>query len=102
MTMATKVSKRHFPDEFKEEVIKYGLAHPDESTKSIIQKFDIPESSYYKWKRQYAKNNGEIITRGSGNHSNDEAKEIARLKKELRDTQDALEVLKKAIGIVGR
>ena len=34
--------------------------------------------------------------------SADEAKEIARLRKELKDTQDALEVLKKAIGILGK
>ena len=32
----------------------------------------------------------------------DEAKEIARLRKELKNTQDALEVLKKAIGILGK
>lgn len=31
----------------------------------------------------------------------DEEKEIMRLKRELRDTQDALEVLKKAISILG-
>ena len=30
------------------------------------------------------------------------AKEIARLRKKLKDTQDALEVLKKAIGILGK
>ena len=47
------------------------------------------------------KNKGENAFRGSGNYSSDEAKEIARLKRELRDTQDALEVLKKAIGILG-
>ena len=28
--------------------------------------------------------------------------EIARLKRELRDTKDALEILKKAIGILGK
>lgn len=39
------------------------------------------------------KNKGENAFRGSGNYSSDEAKEIARLKRELRDTQDALEVL---------
>jgi len=97
-----KIEKVTFTDEFKEEVVRYALAHPDESSKKIMQKFGVPESSYYKWKRQYAKNNGEIVSRGSGNHSSEEAKEISRLKKELRDTQDALEVLKKAIGIVGR
>mgnify|MGYP000804923128 FL=1 len=48
------------------------------------------------------KNNGTIVSRGSGNFSSDEAKEIARLRKELKDTQDALEVLKKAIGILGK
>lgn len=40
--------------------------------------------------------------RGSGNYSSDEAKEIARLKKELKDTKDALEILKKAMGILNR
>ncbi|OUP67530.1 transposase, partial [Erysipelatoclostridium sp. An173] len=44
-------------------------------------------------------NDGIINSRGSGNYSSDEAKEIARLKKELKDTRDALEVLKKAIGM---
>ena len=32
----------------------------------------------------------------------DEQKEIARLKRELRDAQDALDVLKKAISILGK
>ena len=41
-------------------------------------------------------------SRGSGNYASDEAKEIARLKRELRDAQDALEVLKKAINILGK
>ena len=40
--------------------------------------------------------------RGSGNYSSDEQKEIARLKRELRDAQDALDVLKKAISILGK
>ena len=47
-------------------------------------------------------NDNKIESRGSGNFSSDEAKEIARLRKELKDTQDALEVLKKAIGILGK
>ena len=47
-----------------------------------------------------AKNNGEVH-RGSGNFESDEAKEIARLKKELRATKDAFEIFKKAISILG-
>ena len=34
--------------------------------------------------------------------SPDDQKEIARLRRELRDAQDALEVLKKAINILGK
>ena len=45
---------------------------------------------------------GDIESRGSGNYASDEAKEIARLKRELRDAQDAIEVLKKAINILGK
>lgn len=47
-------------------------------------------------------NEGNVPTRDSGNYASDEAKEIARLQKELRDTKDALEILKKAIGILGK
>ncbi|MDD3138500.1 MAG: hypothetical protein PHX08_05965 [Lachnospiraceae bacterium] len=43
-----------------------------------------------------------VPTRGRGNFESDEAKENARLRRELRDTQDALEILKKAIGILGK
>lgn len=52
--------------------------------------------------KSYKNNNDEVIVRGSGNHASDEAKEIARLRKELKDTQDALDILKKAIGILGK
>ena len=38
---------------------------------------------------------------GSSNYESEVQRENARLKRELRDTQDALDVLKKAIGILG-
>ena len=44
----------------------------------------------------------DIPVRGSGNYASDEQKEIARLRRELRDAQDALDVLKKAINILGK
>lgn len=54
-----------------------------------------------KWLKDFRKS-GDIPVRGSGNYSSDEQKEIARLKRELRDAQDALDVLKKAISILGK
>ena len=56
--------------------------------------------SLSKWQKEL-KDNGDIAARGSGNCSSDEAKEIACLQRELRDTKDALDILKKAIGILG-
>ena len=60
------------------------------------------DSTIHKWIKDANKNGNKIESRGSGNFSSDEAKEIARLRKKLKDTQDALEVLKKAIGILGK
>ena len=62
----------------------------------------ISESALKSWLRSAKEYEGEVPTRGSGNYASDEAKEIARLQRELRDARDALEVLKKAIGILGK
>ena len=91
-----------FTDEFRESVVEYVLDHPEKSIIGIAKKFGVSDASIRTWRKKYMENNGTLQSRGSGNYSSDEAKEISRLKKELRDTQDALEVLKKAIGIVGR
>ena len=52
--------------------------------------------------RKDFRESGDIPVRGSGNYASDEQKEIARLRRELRDTQDALDVLKKAVNILGK
>lgn len=55
------------------------------------------DSTIHKWIKDANKNGNKIESRGSGNFSSDEAKEIARLRNELKDTQDALEVLKRLL-----
>ena len=79
------MTKPTFTDEFKQGVVQYVLDHPDES------KVAIADSTVHKWLKDAKNNNGTINSRGSGNYASDEAKEIARLKKELKDTQDALD-----------
>lgn len=54
-----------------------------------------------KWLKDF-RESGDIPVRGSGNYASDEQKEIARLRRELRDAKDALDVLKKAINILGK
>ena len=62
----------------------------------------IGVSTLAKWESRFRNNDGDIPVRGSGNYQSDDAKEIALLKRELRDAQDALDVLKKAISILGK
>jgi transposase len=95
------MAKKAYDKEFKEGAVQYYLDHPEESKVSIAKRFGTNDSSVGKWIKNYTDNNNEIVVRGSGNYSSDEAKEIARLKKELKDTQDALNILKKAISILG-
>ena len=59
----------------------------------------IGVSTLAKWESRFRNNDGDIPVRGSGNYQSDDAKEIARLKRELRDV---LDVLKKAISILGK
>lgn len=96
------MGKQTFTNEFKQGVVQYVFDHPDESKLAVAKRFGIADSTVHKWIKDSSNNNGTINSRGSGNYSSDEAKEIAGLKKELRDTQDALDVLKKAIGILGK
>lgn len=94
--------KKQFTKEFKEGVVNYVLEHQSESGNSIAKQFGIGTSTLFKWIKEYKDNGNKVIARGSGNYESDEAKEYARIKKELKDTKDALEVLKKAIGILGK
>ena len=80
MSKGTKYSQQ-----FKEDAVQYRKDHPELPLRKAAENLGVSES-----------------TRGSGNYASDEAKEIARLQRELRDTKDALEVLKKAIGILGK
>ena len=93
--------KAAYDKEFREGVVNYQREHPDETFVSIGKKFGVHSTTVGKWYRD-AETRGEVVVRGSGNYESDEAKEIAHLRKELRDYKDAVEVLKKAIGILGK
>lgn len=94
-------SKQH-NKQFKLDAIQYVNEHPDLTHSECANNLGIGISTLGRWLSQYKNNEGDIPTRGSGNYKSDEQKEIARLKRELRDTQDALDVLKKAISILGK
>lgn len=91
-----------YTQEFKEDAVRYWKEHEELGIGKCAQNLGIGKSTLSTWKKQYEKNEGNVPTRGRGNFESDEAKEVARLRKELRDTQDALDILKKAIGILGK
>ena len=96
-------SKRNYHSkQFKQYSVNYRNEHPDLTQVECAKNLGIGVSTLAKWESQFRNNDGDIPVRGSGNYQSDDAKEIARLKRELRDAQDALDVLKKAISILGK
>lgn len=96
-----KKSKQH-NQQFKLDAVQYRKEHPDLTQVEVAKNLGIGVSTLARWEAQFRDNDGEMPYRGSGNYESDEQKEIARLKRELRDAQDALDVLKKAISILGQ
>ena len=96
------VMAKQYTEEFKKDAVKYWEEHPELGIKKCALNLGISKSALSSWKTLYDRNDGAVPTGGRDNYESDEAKEIARLRKELRDTQDALNILKKAIGIPGK
>ena len=94
--------KTHHTKQFKLDAFNYRKEHPDLTQAECAKNLGIGVSTLARWEAQFRDNDGDIPTIGSGCYESEEQKEIARLKRELRDTQDALDVLKKAISILGK
>ena len=95
-----KCIKKQFDQEFKQNAVNYCLTHPELSRKECAKNLGIGDSTLYRWKQEAKANNNQATFKGSGNLTEAEL-ENRRLKRELKDTQDALEILKKAISILG-
>ena len=92
---------KHYDKQFKLDAIKYREDHPELTVAAVCRNLGISQPTYYLWLKEYKENDGDIEHRGSGNYSSDLEKENARLKRELKSQKDALEILKKTIGILG-
>ncbi len=92
---------KQYSKQFKLDAVQYYQDHEDLGLQGCASNLGISQQTLSRWKKEL-KNTGDIESRGSGNYSSEEEKEIAKLKRELRDTQDALDVLKKAISILGK
>ena len=84
-------TKQH-DKQFKQDAVQYVHEHPELTQTECAKNLGISTSTLTRWLSQYREHDGDIPVRGSGNYGSDEQKEIARLKRELRDAQDALDV----------
>lgn len=91
---------KQYTEEFNKDTVRYWKEHLELGCARCAKNFGIEKSTLSIWRKLYDANGGKVPTRGRGNYESDEAKEIVHLKKELRDTQDSLDILKKAIGIL--
>lgn len=87
--------KNHHTKQFKLDAINYHKEHPELTQVECAKNPSIGVSTLARWEVQFRDNNGDILVIGSGNYASEEEKEIARLRRELRNAQDALDVLKK-------
>ncbi len=84
------MAKQH-DKQFKLDAIQYYEDHKDLGVRGCAKNLGIGYSTLTKWLKDF-RESGDIPARGSGNYASDEQKEIARLRRELRDAQDALDV----------
>ena len=91
-----------YTKDFRMDAVKYVDSHPELTIKEVASYLGIPKDTLYGWTRAEARKSmfGDEASSLSGPMTETE-KENARLKRENRDLQDALEVLKKAISILG-
>lgn len=83
----------------RENAVKY-YHSSGKSVREVSEELGIGKSTLDNWIRKSRHNDGKIEVRGSGNYASDKDKEISKLQKELKDTKNALEILKKAMGIL--
>ena len=93
---------KQYTEEFKKDAVRYWQEHRELGISKCAKNLGIGKSTLSQRGKAYDENNGAVPARGRGSFESDEAKENARLRKERRDTRDALEILKKAVGILGK
>lgn len=94
-----KKHTKQFSAEFKQDAVNY-YQTAGKTLAEAAATLKVGKSTLSKWVHDANQNQGVVKHRGSGNYSSDLEKENARLRKELRDHQDALDILKKAISIL--
>ena len=90
------MKKRFYSKEFKREAVR--LSHQRENIKALADELGIAVGRLYKWRRAAR----DAVSAGGPGTSQVDSAEIKRLRKELRERELELEILKKAVHIFSR
>lgn len=93
---------KKYDEKFKDNALEYRKNHPELSVSAVCRNLGISQPTYYQWKKSAEENDGQVKHIGSGNYASDVEEENARLRRELKNSQDALKILKKAMGILAK
>lgn len=93
---------KKYDEKFKNDALEYRKNHPELSVSAVCRNLGISQPTYYQWKKSAEENDGQVNHIGSGNYASDIEEENARLRRELKNSQDALKILKKAMGILAK
>ncbi|UII20268.1 transposase [Fulvivirga ligni] len=95
-----KKARREFDKEFKQMAVNLCLS--GKSTREVADELGLRTELVTRWKREYNEyKEGSFSGHGNQNLTS-EQKEIARLKRELHETQLERDILKKAVSIFSK
>lgn len=92
-----KKRNRNYSSSFKQKAVE--LSYSRDHVKQVCEELDIPYSVLHRWRKEsttYGKNS--FPGRGKAKLT-DEQKELAQLKKQLKDISEENEILKKVVRI---
>jgi transposase len=90
--------RRTYSKEFKEESVQYLLSHPDRTITAVAESLGIRRDILNRWKQEKIKHNEKSFP-GKGTPRDEE---LFRLKRELADTKEERDILKKALAIFSK
>lgn len=93
-------TRRKYDREFKQMAVE--LSHHRQDISELAKELDIKVNLLYRWRREAKVAQGTYFPGQGIPKQTEEQKEIARLKKELRDAQMERDILKKAVSIFSK
>jgi transposase len=92
--------RKAYPQEFK--LMSVELSHTRADLPALAKEMDITPKLLYRWRNEFSAKQGSSFPGNGKVILTESEQELARLRKELRDTQLERDILKKAVGIFSK